>query len=730
MKVCTIGNFPPRKCGIATFTAHLCEAVQQSFDADDSMFIVAMDQEGTVYDYQGKVVFSISEEQPEAYIEAANYINKHSDVVLVEHEFGIFGGKSGLFLLQLVERLHVPFVLTMHTVLKKWDFHQQVIVNRLLLRAEIVVVMSQMARELLLGSQKIHEHKIRIIEHGVPDFRSLNKNVLKKSFGWEKNKIMLTFGLLGRSKGIEIVLRALPDICALFPDFKYVILGKTHPSVVAHEGEDYRDFLQGLAEELGVASHLLFIDEYVSENDLANYLKAADFYVTPYKNKAQVTSGTLVYALASGSVVFSTPYWHAEEALQNNRGVLFPFGDYRALAKLVLEHIENEEMAAIIRENAANYGIGIRWSKCGKKYYSLLKQCCLDTVKPSKNTVIDKLPKADFRHLFHLTDTTGILQHANYSVPDKKLGYCLDDNARALILTLMAYRENPDEALLKLIHVYVSYIVYMQNEDGSFRNFLDYERHSHEHAGSEDSFGRVMWALGYLIKYPPTDALFQLGLDLFFTALKNIYRLNSLRGKSNALIGLYWVFRRFPDHQEIGSLIVWAADQLCAAYNHVSGEEWNWFENILTYDNGILPYALMLAAEVSYNDDHQKIAYQSLDFLQEMTLSKGHLSLIGNEQWMKRGGEHNNIGQQPVDALAMVLAFSEKYQHTKSSADLKNAHLCAEWFLGNNDLFVPLYDIETGGCNDGMEHDGANRNQGAESIISCQLAFMLCASLD
>ncbi len=727
MRICLLGNYPPRKCGIATFTHHLGEAIMKSFAESDQMTVIAMDNPGFEYEYPNAVSLSLKEEIRGNYSDTAVFINQNADILLIQHEFGIFGGRSGVFLLQLLEHVHVPVVITLHTVLKRYDFHQMAVMSAVFKKTAALVVMSRLARRILTEKHKVPEAKVHIIEHGTPDFSAYDHHQLKKEIGWEGKKSLITFGLIGRNKGIETVIRAMPEIIRHVPDFQYVVLGKTHPSVVKEHGEEYREFLMQTANQLGVEGHLVFIDEYVSEENLVRYLKAADFYVTPYLNEAQITSGTLVYAMASGCLVFSSPYWHAAEALENGRGYIFPLGDDRTFSGLFLDAVRNPDKSEAVSRASADYGYSIRWEKAGKRYYDLLQGVLNGFHKPQKRYYT--MPDISYRHLFRMTDTTGIIQHSNYSVPDKKLGYCLDDNARALIVALNAWEKEKDERFLDLVTIYLSYILYVQNKDGDFRNFLDYSRKSYEHAGSEDSFGRTLWALGYLIAHPPSDGLFQLGLDVFFKALPHTEKLHHLRGLSNAMIGLYWAFKRFPDHEGIRMYIHKISNKLLEAWRRNSSPDWRWFEEILTYDNAIMPYALLLAAESISSKTCRDVALESLEFLTSQTMLSGHLSLIGNGSWMKRGAWRDPFGQQPIDALAMIMAYSQKYKLTKSHEDFEVLEICAEWFLGRNDLLVPMYDQETGGCNDGLEEFAVNRNQGAESLVAWLLSAQIFTDL-
>ncbi len=725
MKVICIGNYVPRQCGIATFTENLIKAILKAAENDNLAIeteVIAMNDPGQSYDYPSIVKRSINDSSKEQYVEMAEYINNSgADICLLQHEYGIFGGDSGLLILSLLRKLRIPLVTTCHTVLNKHGFHQKAVMKKICEYSSRIIVMSNMARDFLQDVSGVPVSKIIRIEHGVPDFEALGNLQVAKPVLWENRKIMLTFGLIGRNKGIETVIRALPAIVAKHPDVLYVVLGRTHPNVVRQVGEEYREFLANLTEQLGLSQHVVFMNQYVGEIDLMHLLKAADIYVTPYLNQSQITSGTLSYAVAGGCAVVSTPYWHAQELLANDRGWLFQFEKYDELADLVNRLIENPDQMAKLQKNASDYGKAIAWPKIGKAHLELFKEVIAEPgLLPISISLHSKInyPEFDSTHLERLSDDTGLLQHATTCVPFYKTGYCIDDNSRALIVCLRAWINSPNKRYESLIIRYLSYINLMSQEDGSFNNFLTYERTAFVDDVSDDAFGRTVWALGYLIRYAPNDALFQIGHQLFNHSLKHLNHLRYIRGYANCIFGLYHYLKRFPDQDHYLVQLVKLADELCAEYDQNQRDSWNWFEETMTYDNGILPAALYKAFILTRNPEYLRIADESLKFLESKCFKNDWLSLIGNRQWLRFDGDCDLFGQQPIDALAMIVMYESAWCAKGNKSSIDKLLISYDWFFGRNDLDLPVYDDDTKGSNDGIEEFTINRNQGAESTIA------------
>ena len=733
MKLICLGNYPPRKCGIATFTENLVNAILDSSKSQlqkINVEVIAMNDEGKVYNYPAIVTKSIDCNDKQQYITAANYINESgASALLLQHEYGIFGGNSGLLLLGLLRRLKIPVVTTFHTVLQKPSFHQKEVFIKIVQYSTSIIVMNPIAINFLTKVFKVPEKKIHIIEHGVPDFSKLSfvEGVIPDK--WKDRKLMLTFGLLGRSKGIETVIKAMPAVIKKHPEILYVILGKTHPHIVEHSGEEYREYLENLTQQLDLSNNVLFINKYVSEEALMQYLKRADLYVTPYLNKTQITSGTLAYAIGSGSVVISTPYWHAETLLSDGRGKLFNFSDYKNLSNIIIDLLDNPLEMILIKRKAYNYGTQMTWSKIGEEYHNIFVEIKQRQQMNIPEIIFENfnfsLPKFKSRHLEMLTDKTGLVQHAIGSVADYRTGYCTDDNTRGLIISTFAYNYFNDNRYLKLIYRYLSFIMYMQNSDGSFKNYLSYSRSTDKNQDSDDTFGRSVWSLGYIIRYAPDDSILQTSKDLFCRALKNTDQLVYARGYANCILGLYHYVKRHPDQESFVEILISLSNQLCEKVITHSHDDWTWFESELTYDNGLLPAALYLAYEITEIPLYFEIAEKTRHFLEKHCFKNNYLTVIGNRRWLNPNDKGHEFDQQPVDAMAMIVMYHSALKVNNKQEIIDKLKLSFLWFFGKNDLNLPLYDNQTHGCNDGLETFSINRNQGAESVIAYLYSWLL-----
>jgi len=736
MKIAYISTYPPRECGIATFNQNLVRAIATNFPERESLlkgdFVVALTDSENIneYEYPEEVKYIIRQNHQKDYIRAANYINTSSaDVCILEHEFGIYGGESGIYILPFINRLEKPLISILHTVLKEPSYVQRIIIREMAEQSAKIIVMSQRAVEFLINSYDIPAEKIQIIEHGVPDLEAPAVNPVNNLTSFKNHRVLLTFGLISRNKGLETVVRALPKIVEKHPDVMYVVLGNTHPGVIKNSGEEYRDHLKTLAAQLGVSQNLSFINKFVAEEELIQYLTACEIYVTPYLNEAQITSGTLSYAVGAGAAVVSTPYWHATELLAHNRGRLFDFKDSEELADSLIELLDDDELLAELKENAYEYGLHLRWPVIGSEYIRVAQEACFDhdfRDKILKNSIVDPeiMPKFSLTHVLRLTDDTGIVQHAKYGIPNLKEGYCLDDNARALIMALMAYERNNSKDAFELLPVYLSYIHYMQTEDGNFRNFLSFNRQYLDEIGSEDSFGRTIWALGYLIGCTSSNSYREFATEIFHKSFPHFKALHHLRGMANTVIGISLYLSVFPTDEGMVIEMTRLTQLLTDAYETACAEDWEWFEEKMTYDNAILPLALLHSCEITGNDKVKKIALKTMAFLDKLTLSNGYLSPVGNDGWHYRGGVFPTFDQQAIETMAMVLMHFQAYQTFRRPEYIEKMFLCYRWFLGENTLRAPLYDHETKGCCDGLLPTGINRNQGAESTLAYLISHL------
>jgi glycosyltransferase involved in cell wall biosynthesis len=731
MKVICIGNFPPRQCGIATFTENLVKAMLEAAKIHAvslDMEVIAMNDCGKDYAYPPIVKNVIRNNVLDDYIRMASYIN-HSGatICLLQHEFGIFGGESGVLLLALLRRLKIPLISTFHTILQKPSFHQHEVMKRISAYSSRIVVMNSLAIGFLQDIYAVPARKIYCIEHGVPDFEKNKADLLPTPSDWKNRRVMLTFGLIGRSKGIETAIRALPAVVSRHPEILYVVLGKTHPHILHYAGEEYRDSLQKMVKDLNLENNVQLVNDYVNELELMSYLRSADLYVTPYLNKAQITSGTLSYAVGGGCAVISTPYWHAEELLANGRGHLFDFGDINRLAEIVNLLLDEPEQLLDLQTRAYDYGKTISWPLIGKAYLNLFVSVILPgnhTQSPIHTKMDIRYPEFSIAHLARLTDHTGLLQHARSSVPYFKAGYCLDDNARAIIVCLMAWNKKNDPVYIDLIYKYLAYLTFMQHKDGGYANYLTYD-HTLVDDTSDDAFGRVYWALGMLIQYAPQDSIFRMGLELFEYSLPQIDKLTHTRGFANCILGLYHYLKRFPDQEKYLVLVKRLADKMCDNYLHHKKKNWHWFEDKMTYDNGILPAALYRAYESTGEPAYLQIADESRIFLESKCLKGNWLSLIGNRRWLHLDQDYEMFAQQPIDAMAVILLYESALKATGHKEYASKIHYAFDWFFGKNDLNISLYNPETKGCHDGIEEFNINLNQGAESNIAYLISWLI-----
>ncbi|MBE9601426.1 glycosyltransferase family 4 protein [Pedobacter sp. MC2016-24] len=735
MKIAYISSYPPRECGIATFNHNLLRAIGYDKNAvSEDSYVVAMNdaEHLDTYEYPAEVKYKIRQENQKDYIRAADYINTSLvDACIMEHEFGIYGGESGVYILPLIARLQKPLVTILHTILKDPSYMQLTIIREIAKYSSRIVVMSHRAVGFLTSIYGIPFNKIQLIEHGVPDLEAKADNPVKESLPFKGKKVLFTFGLISRNKGLETVIEALPAIVAKNPDVMYVVLGTTHPGVIRNSGEEYRDSLKKLARQLGVADNLTFVNKFVSEEQLFDYLTACDMYITPYLNEAQITSGTLSYAIGAGAAVISTPYWHAQELLADNRGRLFDFKDADALAGIVNELFEDQEKLKVLKSNAYEYGLHLRWPSTGEVFVDVLDEAIYKSLaeKDGSNKQIidpDAMPSFSLAHIQRLTDDTGIVQHAKYGIPNLKEGYCVDDNARALILAILAYQQNKSKVALELLPVYLSYIQYMQCDDGNFRNFLSFTRDYLDEVGSEDSFGRTIWSLGYLINNAPNNSYREFARELFNKSVPHFKDLKHLRGIGNTMIGISSYLKAHPNDEHIKEQFNQLAEPLKAAYRSNKQGHWHWFEDKMTYDNAILPLALLCHYQCAKDQESLDIALESMEYLSQKTLIHGYLNPVGNDGWLYRdGGEMAIYDQQAIETMAMVLMYFKAYEITHDLTYIKQMYTCYQWFLGENSLKLPLFDHETKGCGDGLQPTGVNRNQGAESTIAYWISHLI-----
>jgi glycosyltransferase involved in cell wall biosynthesis len=728
-RIAFIGNYLPRQCGIATFTTDLCEAIATEH-SEITCIAVPVNDTPAGYSYPSRVRFELTEKDIDSYLRAADFLNINSvDLVCLQHEYGIFGGRAGSHILALLRELRMPIVTTLHTILREPDPDQRRVLQEVAGLSDRIVVMSTRGAEFLRDIYGVPSEKIDFIPHGIPDVPFVDPSFHKDLFGVEGKTVLLSFGLLSANKGIENVISALPDILAKHPNVVYIILGATHPHVIQHDGENYRLGLQWLAQEKGVESQVIFYNRFVSLEELIEFIGAADIYITPYLNEAQITSGTLAYTVGAGKAVVSTPYWYAEEMLAEERGALVPFGDPGALADKVIDLLDNESNRHAMRKRAYMFGRDMIWSQVAQSYRKTFERaraerrhyCPIDfAVKP-----LDKrpgeLPPLKLDHLHNMTDATGMLQHALFTVPNYSEGYTTDDNARALMVGALLEELGHSEAR-DLANRYLAFISYAFNpETGRFRNFMDYQRNWLEASGSDDSHGRALWALGTVLGRSNTAALQSMAGRLFEQAMPTILKTTSPRAWAFALIGIHEYLRRFEGDRMADQVREELAGRLHGVYEANNSDNWHWYEDRLTYCNAALPHALLLCGKWMPNDAMLAAGLESLSWLTDLQRSTGerhHFVPIGSNGFYQQNGERARFDQQPVEAQATVSACLEAYRITKDKRWRVEAGRAFDWFSGRNDLNLPVYDPTTGGCRDGLHPDRANENQGAESTLA------------
>ncbi len=721
-----VGTYPPRRCGIATFTRDLAQATAAAAPGVTPM-ILAMTDSGGQYEYPAEVKYEIRQGVKGDYARAAEFVNySGARFVSIQHEYGIFGGDDGSYVLDFVSALRVPTAVTLHTVLKQPSDLQRAVVREMAKQCAGLVVMSEVARELLASSYGVRGNKVQMIAHGIPVMEQRDQAQLKERFRVSRRRVLLTFGLLSPNKGIETVIRALPEVVAAFPEVVYFVVGATHPHVRRRDGEAYRTMLERLAESLGVREQVVFRDQFVTTPELCSYLQAADIFVSPYLNEAQVTSGALSYAMGAGSAAVSTPYWHARELLADGRGCLFPFGDSAALTKTLIGLLGSKSELERVRAAAFEFTRSMLWPRVGEAYFELVQRLAEElpnTTSQPNAARASSLPELRLDHLIRLTDDTGIIQHATFSVPARNTGYCVDDNARALIVALHADRLNSSPETRQLVMTYLSYLHHSQTEDGGFRNFMTYDRAFEAGTASDDCVGRAIWALGTTMQLASDDGSRQLAREMFERALTKSGELG-LRGKALVLIGLANVLTVKPESSSVRKLLNDLVENVLQRYRDEVTDDWHWFEPTMTYDNAIIPLALFKAYRVTGERASLRVARESLEFLENICFERDQLLLVGNAGWHSRGGTKAPSDEQAIDAAAFVLAFRGAYLATGDQHYLRRMRESFAWFLGANRLGLPLYDFVTAGCRDGLGTTEANQNQGAESTISFLLALI------
>ena len=740
--VAVIGNYLPRQCGIATFTTDLVDALS-SEAPDINCWAVVMNDKPEGYSYPEKVRFEINQNKLTDYSIASQFLNiSQADIVCLQHEYGIFGGPAGSHLLKLLSDLRMPVVTTLHTVLRDPAPEYRAVMCKLSDLSDKMVVMSRKASDFLKDIYAVPEDKIVFIHHGIPDTPFIDPSFNKDKFSVEGKKVLITFGLLSPNKGIENVLQALPAVIKKHPDVVYIILGATHPHILKLRGDAYRIMLQQLVRKLDIGEHVIFQNRFVELKELCEFLGIADIYVTPYLEEAQIVSGTLAYAMGTGKAIISTPYWYATEMLDDGRGRIVPFRNPDAIAEQIVDLLDNDVERHAMRKKAYTFSREAIWKEVSRKYLQVFSEVLQNRTRNPRprHSYVEKikaitkfeLPEIKLDHLKALTDDTGLLQHANYTIPDRTHGYCTDDNARALLVTAMGQKYLPtsDLGLDFLIGHYLGFLLYSFNEkNGRFRNFMTYSRQWKEEIGSEDAHGRALWCLGKAVAFLQNPGQLAMSTTLFNKALRAVENFLSPRAIAFCLVGIHAYLEKFSGDSDVRRTREVLADRLFDQFKNNATDGWPWLENALNYANGKLPHALLLSGQWMQRSDMVNMGLRSLKWLLTIQTEDGHFVPIGNNGWYKEGETKARFDQQPIEANAMIEACVEAFNITRDKSWFDNAVMCFNWFLGHNDLNLPLYDPKTGGCRDGLMSDGINQNEGAESSLAWLLSLMTLQKL-
>jgi len=750
-RIAMVGNYLPRHCGIATFTTDLCEAIAAESGAARLLALPVNDTEQG-YDYPARVRWSLAQDDVASYQEAAEFLNFHNiDMVCLQHEYGIFGGPAGSHILHLLRGLKMPVVTTLHTVLREPDADQLSVMEEIAELSDRLIVMSQLSSQFLQEIFKVPGSKIDMVPHGVPDLPFLDPNFYKDRFGVEGKAVLLTFGLLSPNKGIENVIQAMPQILSKHENVVYLVAGATHPHVLRREGDNYRAGLQALAKRVGVESKVIFHDRFVPPEEMAEFIGAADIYITPYRHEAQVVSGTLAYALGAGKAIISTPYWHAIELLDDRRGALVPFQDPDAIAQKTIELLTTPALRHAMRKRAYLFARDMVWKKVAQGYMESFARVRSDRKQNPRvqfsshaaQKFLNQLPNLKLNHVNALTDDTWMLQHAIFTIPNRAEGYTTDDNARALIFTVLLNQLVIDKTGIEKTGIELSsesqplnpdwpfrYLAFLEHafnpKKKRFRNFLGYDHRWMEDQGSEDSHGRALWALGTVLGRAADSGLRGAAGRLFEFSVPAVVEFHSPRACAYALLGIQEYLHSYSGDRDAQCVRAALAHRLLEMYESIQRPEWKWFEDVVAYGNARLPQAMLLAGSACGNERMLSAGLDSLEWLMETQTcpTNGHFMPVGSQGFYRQGDEPARFDQQPIEAAGAVSACLQAYRVTGDHRWRKEAWSAFNWFLGDNDLQLALYDSETGGCRDGLHPERANQNQGAESTLSFLMALL------
>jgi len=727
VRTAIVSTYPPRACGIGTFAADV-RAALLGLDEVDRVDKVVVLNDPTRPQRPG-VVGTIAQAVRGDYVRAARILGRLDvDVVLLQHEYGIFGGSDGAYVLSLAEELSQPLVVTLHTVLSEPTDHQAEVLAGLCRQAELVIVMTETARQLLVATGACSADKVRVVPHGAPTVLAQRADErASRRGGVDERFVLSTFGLISAGKGIETVVEALPAIVERHPEVLYVVAGRTHPDVAHREGERYRLMLEQAVLDLGLESHVEFDDRFLTIEEIADLLAATDVFVTPYKGREQIASGALTFGIAAGCGVVSTPYWYAQDMLASGAGELVPFGDSEALAEAVCRYIEEPERLAAARAEARRIGARLTWPSVAEATAAVLQEAVRLAPRRSRPLArLDpRLVSMRTDHLLTLVDDVGIVQHANGAIPNRESGYCVDDVARLAVVALELAGRGDEQLWTSIVYRSLAFLQDATVTPAGMRNFMGYDRRWLDEPHVGDHVGRTVWALGEILSTAWVPAVVGPTRRLLDTVVATLERETSLRTGAYAALGLS---RLDADRLEPQALLLLerVVDQLAAAYEAHATPEWRWFEEALGYDNARLPHALIAGGAALGRGDLTETGLESLRWLgDESGLADGTLRLTGHLGRARTEPAPGGGDEQPLDAAAFVSAELAAFSVTGDPEHALRAQLAFEWFLGRNRLHQPLYDFATGGCSDGLGEETTNDNQGAESTLALHRAALL-----
>jgi glycosyltransferase involved in cell wall biosynthesis len=717
-----ITSYPPRECGIATYSQDLIRALNNKFSRSFSIKVCALESNGTTYPYPDEVEYTLKTSEAGDYKKLALKINRDGDIkiVLIQHEFGFFHKQDPAFQ-QFLNSLTKPVVIVFHTVLPHPDDKLRSKIEAIAAACESIIVMTRASAGILTADYGLPGKKISVIAHGTHLVPHLNKLFLKQKYGLKGRKVLSTFGLLSSGKSIETTLEALPAIVRESPQVIFLVLGKTHPEVVKSEGEEYREMLEEMVRHYSLQDHVRFINEYLALPDLLEYLQLTDIYLFTSSDPNQAVSGTFVYAMSCACPIISTPIPHAKELLTENTGIIIDFHNSEQLAGGVIRLLSNDALRRNISSNTLQKIVSTAWENSAVAHAMLFERIAGDEIALTYN-----LPVINLNHLKHMTTETGIIQFSRINQPDISSGYTLDDNARALVAMCMHHKQTGEKESIPFIRKYLGFIKLCLKPDGSFVNYIDKDKQStlqNRDVNLDDANGRAVWALGYLVSQSgrlPGDMISEARFILD-QSLRRMKTVHSTRAMAFAIKGLYFYQSTFRSNDNLDLLEIFS-NRLVQMYRHESNEEWAWFEGYLTYANSILPeamlYAWLLTGEKTYKD----IACSSLDFLLSQTFNENGIEVISNKNWLQKGQVAGHFGEQPIDVAYTIMTLSRFYDVFKNEDHRMKLVTAFNWFLGNNRLHNIIYNPCTGGCYDGLEETHVNLNQGAESTVSYLLA--------